>query len=102
MMQVTEILIVGTNTSIMATIARLIDREGKWLATIANSMEEACAICFSKNFGLILIGAGLSEQEEQQLKLYVATVKPNLPIVKHYGGGSGLLFAEIYQALQKP
>lgn len=98
-MQVTEILIVGTNKPILDTIARLIDKEGKWLATIAYSIEQATSICLEKDFGLLLIGAGLEEGEELTLKQQIALLRPKLPVVKHYGGGSGLLFAEIYQAL---
>ena len=94
-----DILIVGTHQQIMETIARLINKEGKWKATIANSLLAACSVCKEKDFGLALIGAGLSDEEESQLKQTLTDLKPDLPIVKHYGGGSGLLFAEIYQAL---
>lgn len=94
-----EILIVGTNKPIMETIARLIDKEGVWKATISLSFKNACEICLNKDFKLALLGAGLTDEEELQLKAYIKKVKPSLPIVKHYGGGSGLLFAEIHQAL---
>ncbi|MDQ7948787.1 MAG: hypothetical protein REI78_11260 [Pedobacter sp.] len=94
-----DILIVGTNRSIMETIARLIDKDGEWLATIANNQSEALAICRSKDFGLALIGAGLSPSEEEELQQAWSANYPNMPIVKHYGGGSGLLYAEIYKAL---
>ena len=98
-MQVTKILIVGTNRPILATIARLIDKEGKWLCTITYSVSEATTLCLEKDFGLLLIGAGLADEEELELKQQMAILRPKLPVVKHYGGGSGLLFAEIYQAL---
>ncbi|WP_316769034.1 hypothetical protein [Pedobacter frigiditerrae] len=98
-MDVIEILIVGTNQPIMETIARLIDKEGTWKATVSFSFDDACKVCLSKDFKLALIGAGLTDKEELQLKAYLNKLKPSLPIVKHYGGGSGLLFAEIHQAL---
>jgi hypothetical protein len=46
---------------------------------------------------LILIGAGITENDEKELRKKLK--KQNTPIVNHYGGGSGLLYAEIYQAL---
>lgn len=95
-----EILIVGTNEPIMRTIARLIDNDGKWLATIAFSMEEALKICLEKEFSLALICAGLQPNEEIALNEKLNQLRPKLAIVKHYGGGSGLLYAEIYQGLQ--
>ena len=94
-----EILIIGTNKSIMETIARLIDQNEKWLATIAFSVEEALQICLTKQFGLALICAGLDAKEEQDLAKELTQLYPNLPVTIHYGGGSGLLFAEIYQGL---
>jgi hypothetical protein len=98
-MEKIEILIVGTNEPIMKTIARLIDKEEKWLATIAFSLEEAIAICPTKDFKLALICAGLGTDEEIALSFGLNQLLPALPIVNHYGGGSGLLFAEIYQGL---
>jgi DNA-binding NtrC family response regulator len=99
-MEKLEILILGTNQPIVGTIARLIDKEGKWLATVAFDIVQAKAILTTKQFALVLIGAGLSEAEEAEFTKFVNQVNLHLPIVKHYGGGSGLLFAEIYQALQ--
>jgi hypothetical protein len=42
----------------------------------------------------VLLGAGLSEDEAEQVRQHFT-----VPVVQHYGGGSGLLYAEIYQAL---
>ncbi|RYG17323.1 MAG: response regulator [Chitinophagaceae bacterium] len=95
-MSIIEILIVGTNQPIMETIKRLINKEGAWEATIALSGKEALALCHKKDFRLVLLCAGL--EEELLLKEKLLQLKPNVPVVKHYGGGSGLLFAEIHQA----
>jgi len=95
-----KILIVGTNKPIMETIARLIDSDGKWLATIAFTIDDALKICLEKEFGLALICAGLAQDEEATLNAKLNDLRPKLPIIKHYGGGSGLLFAEIYQGLR--
>ncbi|MFA6275855.1 MAG: hypothetical protein WC622_03850 [Pedobacter sp.] len=98
-MQRIQILVIGTNKPIMETIARLIDRDGLWQATIAFSFEDALAMCSQQDFKVVLIGGGIAEEEELVLKQYLLKNKRNLPLVKHYGGGSGLLFAEIHQAL---
>ena len=98
-MALIEILIVGTNQPIMQTIERLINREGIWKATIAYSDEDALLCISAKDIKLVLLCAGI--EDELMLKEKLIMVKPNLPVVKHYGGGSGLLFAEIHQALTK-
>ena len=99
-MEKVAILIVGTNKPIMKTIAKLIDRNEEWVATIAFSLVEAKEICSAKNFKMLLIGAGLEEFEEQALQEHLIENGFKIPMVKHYGGGSGLLYAEIYQALK--
>ncbi|MBC7616743.1 MAG: hypothetical protein H7202_11820 [Pedobacter sp.] len=96
-MALIEILIVGTNKPIMQTIERLINKEGSWKATIALSSEDALKYASAINFKLVLLCAGL--EEEQLLNEKLLKLKSDLPIVKHYGGGSGLLFTEIHQAL---
>ncbi len=96
-----EILIVGTHKPILATIQRLINNEAQWNATLAYSVKEATNICLERDIVLLLIGAGLDETAELELQQQLALLRPQLPVVKHYGGGSGLLFAEIYQALAK-
>ncbi len=95
----TEILVVGTHEKISKTIARLIDNHEKWHATLAQNITDATAIFKAGKINLILIGAGLMDEEEKQL---TAEAKlHNLPIAKHYGGGSGLLFAEIHEAMKQ-
>jgi PleD family two-component response regulator len=91
-----NILIIGTNQPIVKTIERLINNNDNWKASKAYTVEQAFDSCKKENFKLILIGAGITEMDEQLLKQ-----KLNMPIVKHYGGGSGLLFAEIYEVLNK-
>ncbi len=98
-MSLIEILIVGTNQPIMETIERLINKEGIWKATIASSDEEALQCITTKDIKLVLLCAGLPN--ELLLKENLLLLRPNLPVVKHYGGGSGLLFTEIHQALAK-
>ncbi len=97
-MSLIEILIVGTNKPIMETIERLINREGIWKATIAFSDDDAFSYFSIIDFKLVLLCAGL--EQELVLKEKLLQLKPAVPIIKHYGGGSGLLFAEIYQALR--
>ncbi|MDQ8004718.1 MAG: hypothetical protein REI64_07960 [Pedobacter sp.] len=97
----TNILIVCTNQPIAATIARLIDKMEDWQASVALSLNDALEHCYAKTYDVILIGSGIGQEHEDVLKLHIEKLKTETPIVKHYGGGSGLLYAEIYQALAK-
>ncbi|WP_113637328.1 hypothetical protein [Nubsella zeaxanthinifaciens] len=97
----THILIVCANQPIAQTIARLIEKIDNWKAAIALSLLEAQQQCEIEVFDIALIGAGITDDEEQELRLSLTKQKAKTKVVKHYGGGSGLLYAEIYQALAK-
>ncbi|HEY4151453.1 MAG TPA: hypothetical protein VGM41_21085 [Chitinophagaceae bacterium] len=94
-----EILVIGTNPEILKTILRLLNNKEGWCATGAVNMEEAIAVFITKDFNLVLLGAGLSEDEEQQVRSRLSSLNPSILFVPHYGGGSGLLYAEVMQAL---
>ena len=96
-----EILIICTHEEILKTIVRLIDSNSELHATGVNTLAQALTVFKSASFQLVLIGAGLSMEEEQELIAGVNRLAPKVPIVHHYGGGSGLLFTEIYQSLGK-
>jgi hypothetical protein len=93
-MQKIEILIVGKHPDIMKTILRLINNKPGWSGTAAFTGDEAVEKGDSTLFDIVLLGAGLNENEAEQVKTHYI-----MPVVQHYGGGSGLLYAEIYQGL---
>ncbi|OKS85625.1 hypothetical protein [Mucilaginibacter polytrichastri] len=93
-----EILAICTHEGILQTINRLINNNELWNSTGAIDMQSATELLVNKDFDLILIGSGLAVADEYKLETVLAAHK-NIPVVKHYGGGSGLLFGEIYQAL---
>ena len=95
-MEKIEILVVGKHPEIMKTILRLINNKPEWSGHAAFSGDEAIEKGSDIDFKLVLLGAGVNETEKQQVTSYYT-----VPIIQHYGGGSGLLFAEIYQALNK-
>ena len=89
-----EILIVGKHPEIMKTILRLINSKPEWNGSSAFSAAEAIEKSKIIDLNVVLLGAGLTEQEAVDLQAYFT-----IPVIQHYGGGSGLLYAEIYQAL---
>lgn len=94
-------MVVCCHEEILKTIVRLINSNPEMNATAVNSQEQAVTVFKSSKFDLVLIGAGLERQEEEELVSIVRKTSPQTPVVLHYGGGSGLLFSEIYQALNK-
>ena len=94
-----KILIIGTHEPIVKTIARLIEKNGQFIAETAFDIVEAIQACKQHELCLILIGAGINKADEQQLAQFLKAHYQSIPVTRHYGGGSGLLYAEIYQAL---
>jgi Asp/Glu/hydantoin racemase len=92
----TQILVVGKHEEIMKTIIRLIDGKEQWKGHAAFSAAEAQTLSNVTHIDIVLLGAGLSEIESDRIKTFFT-----VPVIQHYGGGSGLLYAEIYEGLKK-
>jgi DNA-binding NarL/FixJ family response regulator len=95
-----KILVVCANEAILKVILRLIKANEDWDALGSASYQEALDALSKNKFDLLLIGSGLSDAEEQAMIEYAKSEMPDMRIIQHYGGGSGLLSAEIYQALR--
>lgn len=98
-MERVKILVACMNEDIRAVILRLINANEFWHASGSSDVSSTIDALNSDVFNVLLLGSGLSEQEENSLTEYVRSNLPEVRIIKHYGGGSGLLYAEIYQAL---
>ncbi len=98
-MNKTEILVICRHEGILQTIIRLINNNPEWDATGAVTDDEAIAEFNARPFKLVLLGSGIEKESEDKLRTVFEAEKPEITIVQHYGGGSGLLAAEIYQAL---
>jgi hypothetical protein len=90
-----NILAIGTHPEIMATILRLLNNKPGWLATGASALTEVLTLGKEQTFDVVLIGAGINDDDTSEIKKAFLEI----PVVLHYGGGSGLLYAEVYQAL---
>ena len=94
-----EILLVGTDIQVVKIIIRLINNNPQWNASSAMSVVDAKLLMLENNFRILLIGAGLTNLEESELCVFTKSNFTTISIVQHYGGGSGLLSAEILNAL---
>ena len=72
--------------------------QADWKAEGAITDQEAVEK-FNSTFDLVLIGGGVEESSEKKLKTTFEKINPQLKMIRHYGGGSGLLFNEIQEAI---
>jgi DNA-binding NarL/FixJ family response regulator len=95
----TQILVICRHAEILATVVRLVNNNPNWQATGALTDEDALAAFNALPFELVLLGSGIEEESEATLCAVFTAQNPAIKIVQHYGGGSGLLTAEIYEGL---
>ena len=98
-MQNTRILVLTSHEAIRAILLRLINQRDEWQALGAESCETVYQMIKQEKFDLLLLGSGFSEVEEQEVENAFLAKNPKGLAVKHYGGGSGLLYNEIQAAI---
>jgi hypothetical protein len=99
-METINILYIGRHPEILETVIRLINANDNWNGVGAMNDEGAKEIFLKKDFSLVLLGSGIQEESETELCTFFNKQNPNIVIVQHYGGGSGLLKGEILLALK--
>jgi hypothetical protein len=98
-MEKIEILVVGRNSEIVQTVVRLINNNPAWNAVHALTDGDAISLFQSRHFTLVLFGGGIEPGSDALLREAFTAHNPEIIIIQHYGGGSGLLATEINMAL---
>ena len=86
---------------ILDVVERLINTHEGWKATVATTEEEAVAVFKESGFPIVLVCAGFGAEEEEGLRQRLLKEDPAVVVIRHYGGGSGLLENEILGILQQ-
>jgi hypothetical protein len=94
-----QILVICNHEEILQTILRLINNNEKWEAMGTGAEERAIELFHQHTFDLVLLGSGISEESENKLRKIFLHQNPEIMVIQHFGGGSGLLSNEIQAAL---
>jgi DNA-binding NarL/FixJ family response regulator len=98
-MKKVQILVIGRHPEILQTVLRLINKNDAWEGIGTGDDNEAFELFQKHNFDIVLIGGGVGSDSENHFRAVFNQQKPNIKIVQHFGGGSGLLLSEIQAAL---
>lgn len=98
-METINILYIGRNAEILDIVIRLINSNDNWNGVGMLCDEKAKQVFMQTNFSIVLLGPGIEQERESELRSYFTKVNPTIKIVQHYGGGSGLLQSEILSAI---
>ncbi|WP_130736070.1 hypothetical protein [Flavobacterium sp. J27] len=88
-------LVVGKNDEIIQVLKRVIQSNFNSKAITANDMDEFYKTVLSTQVNVVLLSCGLEIKEEQEIKRFINSYNPNIKVIEHYGGGSGLLKSEV-------
>jgi hypothetical protein len=100
-MEKIKILAIGRHPEIMQTVVRLINNNAEWVGKSALTDREAVQAFDHELFDVIMLCGGIGPESEENLRAYFTARRPAVKIIQHYGGGSGLLTAEIYEVLKE-
>lgn len=96
-----DILVAGREKTILDVIERLINTHEGWKATVVTTEEEGVHVFNKQRFPIVLVCAGFSAEEETSLRTTLTAKDPTTVVIRHYGGGSGLLENEILGILDQ-
>jgi hypothetical protein len=100
-MKTTEILVYGKNPEILATVVRLINANEEWSGEGTSDEEEVIEKVQRKQYDLVMLGGAVPTVSENKIRATLGKLQPDLKIIQHFGGGSGLLKSEIKEALSR-
>ena len=96
-----EFLILGKNQPILEILLRLVNANENWNA-IGFSDEKLAQKYFMKNkLDFVLLSSGIEDKTEKEFAVFCSKNQPDVEVIEHFGGGSGLLQSEIYDRLYK-
>jgi DNA-binding response OmpR family regulator len=94
-----RILAVGRDPAILQVVERLINGHEGWAATIVTTDEDAIAAVDTTDFRIVFVCAGVTVEEEENLRRKIQELRPGAVVTRHFGGGSGLLENEVLAIL---
>ncbi|WP_433902452.1 hypothetical protein [Sphingobacterium puteale] len=90
------IILFGKNEEILHTLQRIITGTNGWQAVIQQDLSTCKKYLSSYPVDILLLSSGLSTLEETEIMDHLSYLDHPIGLIKHYGGGSGLLKNEIY------
>jgi DNA-binding response OmpR family regulator len=96
-----NILVIGKDPEILTVVLRLLNdyKQANYHAIGTTDPHQARALFADSDIDLVLITNGIDPTLDASLREEFLSRRPDVSILQHFGGGSGLLFAEIAQAL---
>lgn len=98
-MKIFEFLLLGKNEAILAILLRLVNANENWNAVSFNDETEAQNYFLNNKIDIVLLSSGIEDHIEKEFTSFCIKNQPEVEVIEHFGGGSGLLKSEILHRL---
>ncbi|RZJ55857.1 MAG: hypothetical protein EOO44_01650 [Flavobacterium sp.] len=98
-MKTLEFLLLGKNEAILAILLRLVNADENWNAVAFNHEKEAQEYFQNHKIDIVLLSSGIENHVEKEFTSFCLKNQPEVEVIEHFGGGSGLLKSEILHRL---
>ena len=98
-MKIFEFLLLGKNEAILAILLRLVNANENWNAVSFNDETEAQEYFLNNKIDIVLLSSGIEDHIEKEFTSFCLKNQPEVEVIEHFGGGSGLLKSEILHRL---
>jgi hypothetical protein len=98
-MKTFEFLLLGKNEAILTILLRLVNANENWNAVSFNDETEAQEYFLNNKIDIVLLSSGIEDHIEKEFTSFCIKNQPEVEVIEHFGGGSGLLKSEILHRL---
>ena len=98
-MKTLEFLLLGKNEAILAILLRLVNADENWNAIAFDNENEAQEYFQNHKIDIVLLSSGIEDHIEKEFTSFCNKNQPDVEVIEHFGGGSGLLKSEILHRL---
>lgn len=98
-MKTLEFLILGKNEAILTILLRLVNADENWNAVGFNDENLAQDYFMKNKIDMVLLSSAIEDHVEKEFTSFCLKHQPDVEVIEHFGGGSGLLKSEIEHRL---
>lgn len=94
-----QFLLLGKNEAILAILLRLVNADENWNGVAFNNEKEAQEYFQNNKIDIVLLSSAIEDHVEKEFTAFCLKTQPDVEVIEHFGGGSGLLKSEILHRL---
>lgn len=98
-MKTLEFLLLGKNEEILVILLRLVNANENWNGVAFNDEKEAQEYFRNNKIDIVLLSSAIEDHVEKEFTSFCLKNQPDVEVIEHFGGGSGLLKSEILHRL---